>query len=261
METLTRSGIITLTSDFGLADAYIGIIKGVILSLFPKARLVDISHNLDPQDIQQAGYLLKTSVPYFPEGTVHLAVVDPGVGTSRRPILVQAREQFLIAPDNGLLTDFISPEAKIFHLNRPGFFLNHISQTFHGRDIFAPCAAHLAKGKRPEQLGEAIPDAVRLPRPQPEIQPGRILGQVIHIDRFGNLITNISKEQLPEKPLIRIMGKAISGISNSYDAPAGTLLAIIGSAGHLEISLARDSAAHRLKAGVGQAVELSNADG
>ncbi len=253
--------IITLLTDFGTVDSYVAELKGALLRRAPAAVLVDVAHDLAAGDVGAAAYVLGRTWRAFPDGTVHLAVVDPGVGTPRRALAGAAGGHRFVAPDNGLLTDFISPEAKIFHLNRPGFFLNHISQTFHGRDIFAPCAAHLAKGKRPEQLGEAIPDAVRLPRPQPEIQPGRILGQVIHIDRFGNLITNISKEQLPEKPLIRIMGKAISGISNSYDAPAGTLLAIIGSAGHLEISLARDSAAHRLKAGVGQAVELSNADG
>jgi len=260
MESITRSGIITLTTDFGLNDAYVGMVKGVILNIFPSAKIIDLTHNIEPQNILQAGYLLKTSVPYFPEGTVHLAVVDPGVGTSRRPILVQTSEQFLVGPDNGIFTDFFSANAKVFHLCRPEFFLSQISQTFHARDIFAPVSARLAKGMEPEKLGEAIPDPKILTLPQPEIQPDRILGRIIHIDRFGNLITNIPRLQIPEKALIRILGKEIPGISTSYTAPRGTLLAIIGSSGLLEISLASDNAALRLKARVGQTVEVRNAE-
>ncbi len=194
MESIARSGIITLTSDFGLHDAYVGIIKGVMLAIFPDAVIVDISHNIQPQNITEAGYLLLTSVPYFPKETVHLAVVDPGVGTSRRAILVQTPEQFLVGPDNGIFTDFLAPSAKVFHLDRPEFFLNNVSQTFHARDVFAPVSAHLAKGVAPSSLGKTIYDAVQLPRPKPEIKSDRVLGQVIHIDRFGNLITNITRE-------------------------------------------------------------------
>lgn len=256
MESIARSGIITFLSDFGLDDAYVGIVKGVILSVFPRAIIIDITHNIKPQSISEASYLLFTSAPYFPPGTVHLAVVDPGVGTSRRPILVQTREQFLVGPDNGLFTDFINDDAKIFHLNRPEFFLNHISQTFHARDIFAPVSAHLASGVSPEKMGEPISNPCLLNRPKPEIKPDRIIGQVIHIDRFGDLITNIPQKLVPENAIIRIMGKEISGLSKNYCGPSGTLLALIGSSGLLEISIASDSASLRLKAGVGQPVEV-----
>lgn len=256
MESIARSGIITFLSDFGLDDAYVGIVKGVILSVFPRALIIDITHNIKPQNISEASYLLFTSAPYFPPGTVHLAVVDPGVGTSRRPILVQTKKHFLVGPDNGLFTDFINDDAKIFHLNRAEFFLNQISQTFHARDIFAPVSAHLASGVSPEKMGELINDPCLLSRPKPEIKSDRIIGQVIHIDRFGDLITNIPKNLVPENAIIRIMGKEISCLSKNYCGPAGTLLALIGSSGLLEISIASDSAALRLKAGVGQPVEV-----
>jgi hypothetical protein len=256
---MNRSGIITLTTDFGLNDAYAGVVKGVILGIFPKARLVDITHNIAPQNIIEACYILLTSVSFFPPGTVHLAVVDPGVGTSRRPILVSRQEQFLLGPDNGLFSDFIDESAKVYVLNRPGFFLKNVSQTFHARDIFAPVAAHLARGAEPSQLGELITDAVRLKRPEPVIENNRILGTVIYIDRFGNIITNIRVGQVSENAVVRILGKEIQGISQSYNQhQPGTLLAIIGSAGFLEIALACDNAALRLKAGVGQPVEVRN---
>jgi len=259
MENVTRSGIITLTTDFGLNDAYVGVVKAVILGIFSKARLVDITHNIVPQDILEASYILLTSVKYFPAGTVHLAVVDPGVGTSRRPVLVKSKGQFLVGPDNGIFSDFIDESAKVYFLNRPEFFMKQVSQTFHARDIFAPVAAHLARGVEPEQMAETITDAVRLERARPVVENNRILGSVIYIDRFGNIITNIKAEQVRENAIVRLMGKEIQGISQSYNEhQAGTLLAIIGSAGFLEIALACDNAALRLKAGVGQPVEVRN---
>jgi S-adenosyl-L-methionine hydrolase (adenosine-forming) len=260
MESLTRSGIITLTTDFGLDDAYVGIVKATLLSIYPEARLVDISHNIAPQNIPEASYLLFTSVKYFPRATVHLAVVDPGVGSSRRPILVCSNGHFLVGPDNGILTDFLNDSARVYFLNRPQFFLSHLSHTFHARDVFAPVAAHLARGTEPEQMGELITDAVRLERPRPALEPSRILGTVIYIDRFGNMITNIKAEQLEDDSVVRVMGKDIQGISTSYsEKPKGTLLAVAGSSGFLEIALASDSAALRLKGAVGLAVEVRKA--
>jgi len=257
MADLNRSGIITLTTDFGLDDAYVGMVKGVILNIFPRARLVDITHSITPQHIQQAGFLLFTAHRYFPDATVHMAVVDPGVGTSRRPIVVQANRQFLVGPDNGLFTDFLNDQARVYHLNRPQFFLEKVSHTFHARDIFAPVSAHLAKGVDPAELGALITDPVRIERPAPVANESRIVGTIIYVDRFGNLITNIRADQVSEDSIVRIMGKEIRGIALSYgDHPKGSLLAIIGSSGLLEIALACDSAALRLKAGIGQAVEV-----
>ena len=256
MESLARSGIITLTTDFGLDDAYIGIVKATLLSIYPEARLVDITHNIAPQNIQEASYILFTAVKYFPRATVHLAVVDPGVGSSRRPILVCNNGHFLVGPDNGILTDFLDDSAKVFFLSRPQFFLSHVSHTFHARDVFAPVAAHLARGTEPEQMGELITDAVRLERARPVVESNRIIGTVIYIDHFGNMITNIKADQLDDDSIVRVMGKEIQGISTSYsEKPKGTLLAVVGSSGFLEIALASDSAALRLKGAVGLVVE------
>jgi len=257
MQGIKRSGIITLTSDFGLRDAYLGIMKGVILGIFPKAQLVDLSHNIEPQNIPEASYILLSAVKFFPPGTVHLAVVDPGVGSARRAIIVESKKQFLVGPDNGIFTDFITAESKIYELTEQKFFLNKISQTFHGRDIFAPVSAHLAKGVSPEELGTPIQDPVLSARPQPKMIEGKIQGEVIYIDRFGNLITNIPEAMIPKRPIIRIMGKEIIGLAKNYAEQAPrTLIAIIGSAGFLEISLTQGNASEKLKAGIGQALEL-----
>jgi len=257
MENLTSSGIITLTTDFGLDDAYVGIVKAVILGIFPKARIVDLTHNLKPQAIEEAAFVLLTSVKYFPQGTVHMAVVDPGVGTSRRPILAVSRGQILVGPDNGIFTDFLDDSARVYHLNRPNFFMKTVSHTFHARDIFAPVSAHVAKGVRPDQAGEITTDPVKLARPQPMVNGEKIVGMVIHVDRFGNLITNIKAELVPDDSIIRIAGKEIPGISQSYSGnPRGTLLALAGSSGFMEIALASDNAAARLKVSSGQTVEV-----
>jgi len=259
MQGINRSGIITLTTDFGLRDAYLGIMKGVILGIFPSAKLVDLSHNLEPQNIQEASYILLSAVKFFPPGTVHLAVVDPGVGSARRAVIVESKPQFLVGPDNGIFTDFINNKSRIYELTERKFFLNKISQTFHGRDIFAPVSAHLAKGVSPEELGTRIQDPILLARPKPKMIEEKIKGEVIYIDRFGNLITNIKEEMIPQKPIIRIMGKEIIGLAKNYAEQApGTLIAIIGSAGFLEISLTQDNAGQKLKASIGQAVELES---
>jgi len=253
----TRSGIITLTTDFGLQDSYVAAIKAVILGICPEARLVDISHQVPAQDVAHAAFLLKSSALLFPAGTVHLAVVDPGVGSTRRAMALESQGHFFVGPDNGLFTDFLLPPAKAVLLNRPRFFREKVSATFHGRDVFAPVAGHLAQGVELSRLGDPLNDAVKLPRPQPKALPDRVKGEVIHVDRFGNLITNITAELIPPQSTIRIMGKDIAGLSLNYQsAPAGTLLALIGSTNLLEISLPEDSAAQRLKAWTGQTVEV-----
>ncbi len=253
---MKRSKVITLTTDFGQLDSYVGTMKGVILSIAPEAKLVDISHQVPPGDIDEAAFLLKGAVPYFPPGSVHLAVVDPGVGTSRRPIIVATKTQLLVGPDNGILSDFLH-DACAYHLNREEFFLDRTSNTFHGRDIFAPVAAHLCRGIRPEEIGDPVQDPVRIERASPEIKKNRIIGKVIHIDRFGNLVTNIPEELLPKNPVIRIAGREIRGLVSAYSAgkKAGPI-AIIGSFCLLEISVPKDNAAGKLKARKGQTVQV-----
>lgn len=182
--------IITLTTDFGTRDGFVGIMKGVILSIAPETRIVDIGHWVRPQDVLEGQFLLVRAVPYFPKGAIHVAVIDPDVGTSRRPIAVEKDGMFFIGPDNGVFTPWLDG-AKVYHLTNTRYFLDKPSATFHGRDIFAPVSAHLAKGVPLAEMGELIEDPVRLEIPKPKIKKGTIRGEVIHIDYFGNLITNI----------------------------------------------------------------------
>lgn len=182
--------IITLTTDFGTRDGFVGIMKGVILSIAPETRIVDIGHWVRPQDVLEGQFLLIRAVPYFSKGVIHVAVIDPDVGTSRRPIVVASEGMFFVGPDNGLFTPWLEG-ADVYHLTNTRYFLDKPSATFHGRDIFAPVAAYLAKGVSPAEMGERIDDPVRLEIPKPKIKKGTIRGEVIHIDYFGNLITNI----------------------------------------------------------------------
>jgi S-adenosyl-L-methionine hydrolase (adenosine-forming) len=255
--------IITLTTDFGLADGYVGAMKGVILTIAPQARLVDLSHEIAPQDVQQAAYVLGRAAPFFPRGAIHLAVVDPGVGSTRRPLLVTTPQAAFVGPDNGLFTAALDePGATAWVLDRPGFWLPERSHTFHGRDIFAPVAAHLAAGRAALELGSAVDDAVRLPARLPEqIGNSRIRGHVIHIDHFGNLITSIPAAWVAEgRWTCSVAGQTIAGISRAYaDAQPGALLAHIGSAGTVEIAVRNGSAAHRLGVARGAVVELRRA--
>ncbi len=252
--------IITLTTDFGLSDGYVGIMKGVILGITADVQLVDISHEISPQDVHQGSFVLRNAVPYFPDGTVHLAVVDPGVGSRRRPLLVTTPRASFVGPDNGLFTFALAqPDAQAWVLDRPQYWLPVISRTFHGRDIFAPVAAHLARGVPPEALGSPVSDPVRLELLLPEQQGNRhVVGHVIHVDRFGNLITNVPAAWLADSDwACEIAGWRISHLSESYSAVRpGELVALIGSSGMLEVALRDGSAARLLGAGVGQPVDL-----
>lgn len=252
--------IITLTTDFGLYDGYVGIMKGVILGITTAVQLVDISHEITPQDIRQGSFVLRNAVPYFPAGTVHLAVVDPGVGSRRRPLLVTTPRASFVGPDNGLFTFALEqPAAQAWALDRPQYWLPVISRTFHGRDIFAPVAAHLARGVPPEELGSPVSDAVRLQPLLPQQQGNHhIVGHVIHVDRFGNLITNVPAAWLADGDwACEIAGRRISHISETYSAAhPGELLALIGSSGLLEVALRNGSAARLLGMGVGQTIDL-----
>ncbi|HEX8843394.1 MAG TPA: SAM-dependent chlorinase/fluorinase [Pyrinomonadaceae bacterium] len=261
--------LITLLTDFGAADYFVAAMKGVILSVNPEARIVDITHEIPPQDILSGAFTLSAARQTFPTETIHVAVVDPGVGSARRPLLVSAGGQFFIGPDNGLFSFIYENEAdaRVFHLTSEEYFRQPVSTTFHGRDVFAPVAAALSKGTRPEQLGTEIKDYVRLdnlkPRPTGK---GSFEASVLHIDRFGNCITNLTSEHLPEEHLARglrlkINGREITSFRR-YFAEGGEkdaeLFAIFGSAGYLEIAAFRASAAQLLNARRGQIITVTS---
>jgi len=242
--------IVTLTTDFGWSDGYVGIMKGVILGIAPGTELVDLSHDIVPQDVHEGAFVLARAASYFPDGTIHLAVVDPGVGSDRRPLLIQTNRAAYVGPDNGILTHSLSGEgAQAFELDNPAYWLPAISRTFHGRDIFAPVAAHLVRGVPAGAMGRLIDDPVRLAGPAPVRHPdGHIDGHLVHVDRFGNLISDIPAAWAgPGGGICRVAGQEIAGPSPSYAGVArGQLVALIGSGNTLEIAVRDGSAARRL---------------
>lgn len=262
--------IITLLTDFGTDDAYVGIMKGVILKVNPTVTIIDITHAIEPQDLIQAAYLAGDYYKYFPEKTVHIVVVDPGVGSDRAIIALKIREQIFLAPDNGVLTRLLdcSGVAGIVRVDNTQYFLKPVSKTFHGRDIFAPVGAHLSKGLQLMDVGAPIdPDKpVRLSLPQPFIsKDGNIGGTIISIDRFGNLITNISwnyfRHHFPaageETLKFKIGGRFIKGLSPTYkSARQNKPLAIVGSRGYFEFSVNSGSAQQYFGAKKGDRVEI-----
>jgi len=239
------SGIITLTTDFGLNDPYVGIMKGVILSINPEARIIDISHTVKAGSIIHGAVLLQEAYTFFPKGTIHVSVVDPGVGGYRRPILLKTEKYLFVGPDNGLFWPIIKMHHRIetIHLTENKYFLTNISNTFHGRDIFAPVAAHLSLGVDPGKMGLVINDPMPLHLPTPKQKRNLLSGQVMRVDRFGNLITNIHKKDMEkftgdEPPVIKIGKLIIKGVHNTYsEVNLGEALALIGSFGYLEISV------------------------
>ena len=271
------SPIITLTTDFGSQDAYVAAMKGVILGINLGVSLVDVSHSVPPQDVAHGAFVLGTSYLFFPPGSIHIAVVDPGVGTSRRAILLSTQDAWFLAPDNGLLTyvlrangatgldqeEFLAPlEVQVpstcaaFALTNPDFWRHPVSQTFHGRDIFAPVAAHLSKGGSPDEMGERVDRLVYLNLTDPVEKEEALEGHIIHIDHFGNLVSNIPADRLPAGAVrIAVAGRMIQGISPSY-VHGEELLAIVGSHGYLEVSVRNGSAQAMLGAKVGQMVEV-----
>jgi len=244
--------VITLLTDFGTADYYVGAVKGAILSVNPNVVIVDITHEIPPQDIEAGAFTLLAAYKTFPRGTIHVAVVDPGVGSSRRLIIVGANNQFFVGPDNGLFTYIYDrePSHRTFHLTASEYFRPNPSSTFHGRDIFAPVAAALSTGIAPDQFGPEINDAVRLPSLETPLR-------IIHIDRFGNCITNITREVFEGKSL-SINGRTITSLRNFYgEALPEELFAIWGSTGFLEISVNGGSAAQVLGAKRGNTIVLT----
>ncbi len=252
--------IITLTTDFGMADGFVGAMKGVILSLAPHATLVDITHDIPAHDVRAATFALETAAAHFPPDAIHVAVIDPGVGSARAAILAVTARGRYVAPDNGVLTSVV-PEGdggQVYALDRPEFWRSQVSATFHGRDVFAPVAAHLANGVRPERLGTPMTCMKRLTWPQPQQCGGEIRGEVIHVDRFGNLITNIRLEYLGKEnrdACFRVRDLEIRGITPHYAAGAG-LLAVVNSGGRVEIALPSANAARELNMGVGEEIRV-----
>jgi len=249
------SGIITLLTDFGLRDSYVGIMKGVILSINPDVQIIDISHTVKAGSIIHATGLLQEAYPFFPKGTIHVAVVDPGVGGDRRPILVKTKDHLFVGPDNGLFWPIITShhQTEIIHLTETKYFLSDISNTFHGRDIFAPVAAHVSLGEDPFEMGSVINNPVPLHLPTPEQKGNQLLGQVMRVDRFGNLITNIHKKDMEKllgtkPPTIKIGNLIIKGVRSTYsEVNTGETLALIGSSGYLEIAVNKGRACDRIE--------------
>lgn len=250
---MTRAnGIVALLTDYGLQDPYVGLLKGALLSVNPRARLVDLTHEVPPQEVREGSRILAAALPYFPAGTVFVAVVDPGVGTEREILGVETDRHVLLAPDNGLL-GFLEPRARrVVRIRESKYFLKPVSQTFHGRDIFAPVAGHLSRGVDLAKFGPAVRRMTALEEAAPTVAAdGALRGEVVSIDRFGNLITNIPGDLLPDARRVRITvgRRVVRSLSRSYaDVRKGNLLALVGSTGHLEISVNQGSA--RTAAGI-----------
>lgn len=263
--------IISLLTDFGARDEYVGVIKGVIYGINAEATIVDLSHEVPPQDVRSAAHILLSAYGYFPEGSIHMAVVDPGVGSKRKILAAKISGHLFLAPDNGLLGPVMAhgrTEALVT-VQAPGLYLQPVSQTFHGRDIFAPLAAHLSLGCGIKRLGNPLEPAqtVLLPHESPRFNArGALCGRVVRVDHFGNLITDISLEQLTtqgfwEQPallVIQMEGASIEGVGGCYaDAHPGQLLALIGSSNFLEIAVSMGNAAETLKTQAGAEVTVS----
>jgi S-adenosylmethionine hydrolase len=255
--------IITLTTDFGASDHLVGAMKGVILNINPAARIVDINHNVVPYDILDGALSIANAYTYFPSRTIHVVVVDPGVGTERRPILVSGEKHFFVAPDNGVLSIVYEREAcTARHITAEHYFLNPVSPTFHGRDIFAPTAAWLSKAFQTEAFGEVVTDFVRFSMPKTKSNGQAVKGVVLRVDAFGNLMTNLKAEDIPIGALgggaikLAVNGKPVLKFEQTFaSGNPGEAIAVLGSAGYVEIAVNRGSAARTL--GVNRGAEVT----
>jgi S-adenosylmethionine hydrolase len=260
--------IITLTTDYGASDHLAGVLKGVILGIVPHATVVDISHNVTPYDLLDGALTIGSAYKYFPPRTVHVVVVDPGVGTERRPILVSGEQQYFVAPDNGVLSLVYDREATVTvrQITAAHYFLNPVSNTFHGRDVFAPVAAWLAKTYQTEAMGDEITDYARFALPRAKTVGSALKGVVLRVDVFGNLLTNLKAEDLPQEVLadgkiaLEVGGKRIEKLAQTFAQGApGEPFAILGSSGFLEIAVNKGHAARVL--GVNRGAEVTLARG
>ena len=277
------SPIVVFTTDFGLSDAYAGVMKGVALGINPNLRLIDLTHQILPQNVAQGSFLLGINHLFFPDDAIHVAVVDPGVGTDRRPVLLTTPCGTFVSPDNGLLSGVVDryleavpestgpvalpSELSAVHLTNPAYWRHPVSHTFHGRDIFTPVAAHLSLGVAPRDMGEPIDHLYYLPLPQPVSQGDAITGQVIYQDVYGNLVTNIPADNLPDVELVdvRIKGRSIVGLSRTFNDSRHVgedgLIALAGSHGYLEVALPNGSAADSLAGSEGETVTVVYSSG
>jgi len=273
--------LIAVLTDFGTKDTYVGVMKGVIASIAPQARVIDLTHEIPPGDVRQAAFKLWQAVPFFPDGTIFEVVVDPGVGTRRRAVAVAWSMRLFVLPDNGILTYLLTsaPASKAVELVTPTFRLNPVSSTFHGRDVFAPASAHLARGVPLDDLGPPAGDLVRFPLPRLSMKAGlRLEGEILHADRFGNLVTSLGRFERrtdslaflpwlpvaqeaalpPENLWLNLEGGTRLAVRNTFgDVPEGELVAYIGSEGLIEVAVNTGSASDRLGLKTGSQVELT----
>lgn len=247
---MSTAPIITLTTDFGTRDPFVGAMKGVILGIAPGARLVDLTHEVAPHDVVEGALALEAAVGFFPLGTIHLAVVDPGVGSARRPLVIHARGQYFVGPDNGLFSFLLGVVGwTAVCLEAPAYRLPRVSRTFHGRDVFAPAAAYLALGIPLGSFGPPVTDPVLIPWPTARRQGDALVGEVVHADRFGNLVTSVRPTDLEalgpvEALVVEVEGKEVGGIVGCFaDLPAGGAGALVGGSDRLEIAVREGSAA------------------
>jgi S-adenosyl-L-methionine hydrolase (adenosine-forming) len=257
--------VITLTTDFGSGGAEAGVLKGVIWGIAPNVKIADLSHAITPHAIIESAILLWRVAPFFPDGTIHVVVVDPGVGTSRRGIVAHLGSQYFVGPDNGIVsmlletTEGKSEHIEFVHLDQPQYWLPEVTSVFHGRDIFAPVAAHLAQGVVLNSLGTPISDPIRLEIPKPTRALHGWFGQVIHIDHFGNLATNLYGPHIDQagNVMVKINGQKITGLVSTFgERPPGSLVALLDSSGSLAISVVNGSAAGYLHASIGDTIEI-----
>jgi S-adenosylmethionine hydrolase len=247
--------IVTLTTDFGVRDPWVGVMKGVVLGIAPEVRLVDLSHEVARHDVLEAALVLEAAVPFFPDGSIHVAVVDPGVGGPRRGLVIAASRQRFVGPDNGVFTPVLLDLGwEAFELTAPEYRLAEVGATFHGRDVFAPAAAHLARGAPPERFGRPVEDPVRLAWPAARRTADGVTGEVVHVDRFGNLVTSIRMRDLPPDPMIEVGGRSLPLVHTYGSAATGALVGLVGSSGRLEVAVREGNAARILGVGRGTAV-------
>lgn len=264
----SRPPVFALLTDFGTRDHYVAAMKGVLLSSCPDARIVDISHEVGPQSILEGAYILACAYPYMPDGTIHIAVVDPGVGGARRGLVVSAGGKHFVAPDNGILGWVLACERgwRAYSIESPDFMSPQVSSTFHGRDVFAPAAVQIALGRSPSEAGPEIRDLVVPGNLFAHVEGECIRGVVVHVDRFGNLITNVSEHLLrgwlgdhsPENAVVEVGGIYVSGIRRYYsEVPSGELIVLVGSSGQLEVAVNAGSASELLGVSVGASVTVA----
>lgn len=255
--------LITLTTDFGTADWFVGVMKGVLLGLNPRIQVVDLTHEISPGDLPAGAFALMTSCRYFPKGSIHVAVIDPGVGSRRQAIAVETEDYFFVGPDNGVLSWALRHQRlrRVVSLENPAYFRKPVSHTFHGRDVFAPVAAHLTRGVSMSKLGPALRTFQRLKWPETKSSSGIVFGEVLYLDRFGNALTNIDATSLEELTVqtlrVGIDRRPAFPVAEYYQAvPQGAPVAILGSSGFLEIAVNGGSAARRLGLKTGTKVKV-----